>query len=350
MILQIRFQNFEKPENQEYVAAIVEKYRALLPRWLDRLTIVVYDQNEDAPKGSLCWVSGKPEYGFAHINILTAWFDKDADLQDELILHEILHIAHRRENSFIRGRLLYPLVERNAELHADLEDEYCERNEEFINSLSQGIRALLGETEKEASMIESVPTKCVECRKSPRYICPKCGDYCCGDKCAIAHAENCQKLPGYTCKLCGSIFQELGDFTKHAETCERPPELPPAPPAGICHACGEPFTLEDDFVHQHGAYWCLKCHGHSAAEPPKIAGNRGALDVQSWFQLREPTEQEAKDMDTLRATYTKLALDLEILCPAGADRMAALRLLKQSMHTAIGSIVTADAWQTPNGD
>lgn len=197
-------------------------------------------------------------------------------------------------------------------------------------------------------------TNCIECDKAipenEARRCPVCNQRPLCGRCSAAQSENCQKPPGYTCKLCGKNFEYFGNFTKHAETCVRPPELPPAPPAGICHACGEPFTLEDDFVHQHGAYWCLKCHGHSAAEPPKIAGNRRALDVRSWFQLRDPTEQEAKDMDALRATYTNLALDLEILCPEGADRMAALRLLKQSMHTAIGSIVTMDAWQTPKGD
>lgn len=143
MTVEIRFQNIEKTENQNYIGAIVDKYRALLPRWLDRLTIVIYEKNEDAPDDAICWVNGKPEYGFAHINILTAWLDKDPDLQDELILHEILHIAHRRENSFVRGRLLYPLAERNAELHDVLADDYRERNEEFTNSLAQGIRALL---------------------------------------------------------------------------------------------------------------------------------------------------------------------------------------------------------------
>lgn len=149
MTPQIRYQNFEKPENQEYVAAIVDKYRELLPRWIDRLTVVVYDENEDAPKGSLCWVSGKPEYGFAHINILSKWFDRDTDLQDELILHEMLHVAQAREYKFVWDRLINPLDERNPELYYALSEDYRERNEEFINCLAQGIRALLGETEEE---------------------------------------------------------------------------------------------------------------------------------------------------------------------------------------------------------
>lgn len=213
------------------------------------------------------------------------------------------------------------------------------------------------EAEKEKAMFEQ-EISCKGCGRGltafehqAASTCAKCGrgPYC--SRCDGNHAENCQKPLGFTCKLCGSSFKELSDFTMHAETCVRPAELPPAPRVGICRACGEPlFTLEDDFVHQHGAYWCLKCHGYSAAEPPKVGGNHDTLDIQSWFQLRAPTEQEAKDMDTLRATYTDLALDLEILCPEGADRMAALRLLKQSMHTAIGSILTMDAWQTPKGD
>ena len=145
MTLKIRYQNFEKPENEQYVAAIVEKYRALLPRWLDRLTIVIYDNNEDAPEDRIAWNRAVPEYGYAHINIHSKWLDKDADLQDELILHEILHVAHGRERNFICDRLLDPVQDRNKELYSFLCGDYRERNEEFINCLAQNIQTLLKE-------------------------------------------------------------------------------------------------------------------------------------------------------------------------------------------------------------
>lgn len=320
MTVEIRFEHFENPRNEAYIASILKEFASLYPTWLRTLTVSITDTLPES--GSHVWTIGTPEYGTATIIIVSRWLDNDPELQRLDLLHEILHVAHRREYSFVQRQLLDTIEDQDKKLHAYLVEDYRVRDEEFIESLSQGIWALLGETEKEASMTEPGPMKCAQCHESPGFIawwsCPKCGDYCCGDKCAIAHAENCQK--------------------------------PPPPRAGICHACQRTFTLEEDFVHQHGKYWCLQCHRHSEREPPKIGGNYGALDVRSWFQLREPTQEQADKMDALRVIYTNLALDIEKVCSEGADRMAALRLLKQSMHTAIGSIVTADAWQTPKGD
>ncbi len=209
--------------------------------------------------------------------------------------------------------------------------------------------------------------------------CSGCGNsFSAFEREAAVQCAKCGRGP--YCSACGVI---------HAGNCSG---LPAAPRAGVCHACRQPFTLEDDFVHQYGKYWCLKCHRHSepvtkepagekwkppeldegpdscfvcgttlvAAEnggwtclkcsPPKatkVGGNYGAIDIDKWFGLRKPTEDEAALMDAVRAVYISVAKGVLEFCPSNPDRTTAIRQLKESMQTAISSIVCADAWQQP---
>lgn len=135
----IIYQNFELKDNERHVANIVNHYSWLFPSWLHALTVAIYDEHSDAPEGTIAWASARPEYGTATIYILSRWLDRPEKNQRSFILHEILHIAQRREYNFVWDRLLNPMQNKNEELHAFLVEDYRERNEEFIEGLTRGI-------------------------------------------------------------------------------------------------------------------------------------------------------------------------------------------------------------------
>lgn len=137
--LEVTFHNFELPSNEHYISDIIDRYRYLFPSWLRMLSMSVYDEKEDMPESTVAWNTARPEYGEASINIFSRWFDRPERDQRAFILHEILHIAHRREYNFVWDRLLNPMAKNNEELHGFLVEDYRERNEEFIEGLVRAI-------------------------------------------------------------------------------------------------------------------------------------------------------------------------------------------------------------------
>lgn len=137
--LEIVYQNFELKFNEHRVGDILDTFLALLPLWLNELTITIYDEHGDRPEGMMAWSKARPEYGFASISIMSGWLDRPEREQRSFILHEILHIAQRREYNFVWDRLLNPIQDKNEELHTFLVEDYRERNEEFIQHLTDFI-------------------------------------------------------------------------------------------------------------------------------------------------------------------------------------------------------------------
>ena len=138
-MLNIQYQNFELESNQCHVGKILDTYSVLFPSWLRTLTVSIYDTYSKQPDGMVAWSKARPEYGSAEINVLSTWLDRPGHQQHSFILHEILHIAQRREYNFIWDRLLNPVEKRNKELHGYLIEDYRQRNEEFIEGLTHAI-------------------------------------------------------------------------------------------------------------------------------------------------------------------------------------------------------------------
>lgn len=137
--LKILYQNFELKSNQNFIGDILNSYIALFPLWLNELTITIYDDHGDRPEGMMAWSKARPEYGVASISIMSGWLDRPEGEQRSFILHEVLHIAQRREYNFVWDRLLNPIQDKNEELHTFLVEDYRERNEEFIGHLTDAI-------------------------------------------------------------------------------------------------------------------------------------------------------------------------------------------------------------------
>ena len=136
--VKIEYENFERDENKAMVAEMVLAYSFLFPVWLKVLTVSVYDRHTESEflNG---WSSGNPKYGTAEIGIRTKFFEKPTQWQRELVVHEMVHIAHMRLDEYIHDRLLAQVKERNEELHAFLEDDMHERIEEFTEHMALGI-------------------------------------------------------------------------------------------------------------------------------------------------------------------------------------------------------------------
>lgn len=137
---EITFQNFELERNKIHIGDIIERYQHFFPSWLHELTVTIYDNlADDQPKATIAWSKSYPEYGSGSIFILSKLLDRPEREQHSFILHEMLHIAHRREYNFIWDRLLNPVKDRNEELYDFLVEDYRERNEEFIEGLTRSL-------------------------------------------------------------------------------------------------------------------------------------------------------------------------------------------------------------------
>lgn len=135
--MEIRYRNFDLESNEKYVGSIINKYAALFPSWLRTLRVEIFDRDDEGrTNGPIAWSNADPEYGDANIGILSRWLDRPRKDQQSLVLHEILHVAQRREYNFVRNRLISPAEARNEELYEFLVEDYRERNEEFIESLT----------------------------------------------------------------------------------------------------------------------------------------------------------------------------------------------------------------------
>ncbi len=72
--------------------------------------------------------------------------------------------------------------------------------------------------------------------------------------------------------------------------------------------------------------------------------NAWTIDIEKWFGLRTPTNEQKVKLDNLRDDFKNMADSIMVRCPSNPDRTHAVRQLKESMQTAIASIVCADTW------
>ena len=64
-----------------------------------------------------------------------------------------------------------------------------------------------------------------------------------------------------------------------------------------------------------------------------------ANEIRDLFQYHAPTDDMTARFDAVRRAVTNAAIQIDEVCPAGADRTAAIRKLKEAQMTANASIV-----------
>lgn len=138
--VKIEYENFEREENKAMVAEIVLAYAWLFPVWLKTLTVRIHDEHSNSDTWS-AWSKGSPEYGTASIGMMTTCLDKPEGWFREMIVHELLHIAHMRIYELMRTRIVAHFEESNPELFGFLEEDMRQRVEEFMVNTVAGIVA-----------------------------------------------------------------------------------------------------------------------------------------------------------------------------------------------------------------
>lgn len=136
--VKIEYENFEREENKALVAEVIMAYAWLFPVWLKTLTVRIYDEHPDSHRWS-AWSNGSPEYGTAAIEMMATCLDKPERWFRELMVHELLHIAHMRVYELMRSRILAHFKESNPELHEFLEEDMRQRVEEFCETTAVGL-------------------------------------------------------------------------------------------------------------------------------------------------------------------------------------------------------------------
>ena len=135
--VQISFVHFEKEENRAFVEALVRDYAFLFPTFLRHLTITIYDNHPDGEANTQAWYTGNWEYGQGCINIMSSILDRPLRRQHEIIVHELVHIAHMRLLSFMRKGLIKLMGQSNSDLGNYLDAESTERVEEFTEHMTR---------------------------------------------------------------------------------------------------------------------------------------------------------------------------------------------------------------------
>lgn len=135
--VKIEYENFEREENKAMVAEIVLAYAFLFPTWLKTLTVAVYDEQQGKENFN-GWSEGSPEYGTVTIGIRTLCMDKPIGYLTELMVHELIHIAHMKVFELIK-RTIGMAKERNEELYNFLEEDLRQRDEEFVEHMALGL-------------------------------------------------------------------------------------------------------------------------------------------------------------------------------------------------------------------
>lgn len=138
---EITYHGFENEGILAHVKAIMESYRALLPDWLNSLSIV--SSAQDGPGNCLKVHYNQHEYMHARISVFPVWFDQTEERQRIGIIHELVHIQHAALLDFAESHLIDPIKERNQELHDYIHEEFRVKLERFTESAAIGIyRAL----------------------------------------------------------------------------------------------------------------------------------------------------------------------------------------------------------------
>ena len=138
--VKIEYCNFDKQSNLELIHERLLKVSFLFPRWLDKLNITLYDEAPvETSTSEACVRSGNWEYGFADIDVYAKFFDRSERRQDEILVHELMHIAHGKLMDFDRKHLLKYVKGKNEELGAHLHESHAKLMEEFIDNMSRMI-------------------------------------------------------------------------------------------------------------------------------------------------------------------------------------------------------------------
>ncbi len=135
--VEIHYNQVEKMENLNLIHGIIEKCSFILPSWLRSLTVTVYDNPPDDAQWSEANCSPENwEYGTACIRVFAKFFDRTEQSQHEIIIHELIHVAHGKVLALATGRMLACVEKNNKDLYDDMLTSHHQVVEEFTEHMT----------------------------------------------------------------------------------------------------------------------------------------------------------------------------------------------------------------------
>ncbi len=136
--IHIEFLNFENPKNLLLIHALVDRFVFIIPRWLAKLTITLYDEApQDKQAAEACTRADNWEYGFASIDIYAKFFDRTEERQAQIFAHELIHVLHGKLLDFDRNHILSYIDVNNEDLAQHLRRSHTALMEEFVVNLTR---------------------------------------------------------------------------------------------------------------------------------------------------------------------------------------------------------------------
>ena len=132
--IRFEYDGFETDGHKEHIQSIISQYAFLFPHWVRHVSVELHTEQGNAE----AWSQGHHEYGDVELCVTFIWLNKPLRRQHQMIIHELLHLAHLPVFSYARGTVM-GLLEEKEDLHSILHDEFTERVETYIVHMTEVI-------------------------------------------------------------------------------------------------------------------------------------------------------------------------------------------------------------------
>jgi hypothetical protein len=131
-VCEITYHYFDNPEQESIAKELVDELASLFPIWVRRLYVHSVRKDNQSITASVRLHS---DYLFATLELPASFFELQPNDRRHAILHETVHMYHEPILVWVRDKVIYPIKDRNKELHEYLDEEFTERIERFTTDM-----------------------------------------------------------------------------------------------------------------------------------------------------------------------------------------------------------------------
>ncbi len=127
MIVEVNF--FENPDQEKFIKELWEKYKWVLPKWVENVYIESYLNDESNIRSNILI---RYEYKSIFIKVFSSFFSGSLEEQERFFIHELAHTLCE-PLAFWSKKIINQISSK--ELKEFLLEEYQEKVEEFVTTM-----------------------------------------------------------------------------------------------------------------------------------------------------------------------------------------------------------------------
>lgn len=133
--MNIEYRNFRSQSQQQEVDVLVQKYKGIIPSWVQTFIVNNWDSPTD-DKCTLASMETTPKYLLCNLHIYNMFFSNTDLMKEQTIVHEILHAHVGKIRSLVHGDMIDYIREQNEDLAIFMQRQYSELEEQFVEQFS----------------------------------------------------------------------------------------------------------------------------------------------------------------------------------------------------------------------